>query len=359
MKPNEDKEKEDFLGSTTTLKIVSSVAGLLLLGLIVYMVVKPELFFRPEVSETVQEQPATPKTTPAPMAKTEASADDLWHPADLNALPEGAQKEQLAYGRELIAHTAKYLGPQGSVLQITNGMNCQNCHLDAGTKPFGNNYSLVASTYPKFRARSGREEDIFKRVNDCMERSLNGKPLTKDSKEMQAMMAYINWVGKDVQKGEKPKGAGLLDIELLDRAASPEKGKVVYAQKCQVCHGKEGEGIKAEGSAEYQFPPLWGKNSYNDGAGLYRISNFAKYAKANMPLGATHINPQLTDEEAWDVAAFVNSQPRPKKDLSKDWPDISGKPFDHPFGPYADTFDEKQHKYGPFKQIIAAKEKAK
>lgn len=142
---------------------------------------------------------------------------------------------------------------------------------------------------------------------------------------------------------------------MLDRPANPEIGKVIYVQKCQVCHGEEGEGMKPEGSAVYTYPPLWGENSYNDGAGLYRISNFAKYVKANMPLGATYDNPQLTDEEAWDLAAFVNSLPRPKKDISKDWPDISKKPFDHPFGPYTDSFSEEQHKYGPFNPIITAK----
>lgn len=70
-----------------------------------------------------------------------------------------------------------------------------------------------------------------------------------------------------------------------------------------------------------------------------------------MPQGSSHNNTQLTDEEAWDVAAFVNSQPRPKKNISKDWPKINEKPFDHPFGPYLDGFDEKQHKYGPYKAI--------
>ncbi|MER2999151.1 c-type cytochrome [Pontibacter populi] len=350
MKSHHDEEETDFLGSTTTLKIVSAVAGILLLGLIVYMVVKPELFFKSELAKTTHEQPA-----PAPAVATETSSEEMWRAADIASLPATPEGDQIRYGRELVVHTAKYLGPEGSVLHISNGMNCQNCHLDAGTKPYGNNYSLVASTYPKFRARSGTEEDLVKRVNDCFERSLNGKGLSKDSKEMQAMVAYINWVGKDVAKGKKPKGSGLTDITMLDRAASPKLGKTVYVQKCQVCHGKDGEGIKTEGSAEYQFPPLWGKKSYNDGAGLYRISTFAKYVKANMPLGATHDNPLLTDEEAWDVAAFVNSQPRPKKDLSKDWPDISGKPFDHPFGPFSDKFDEKQHKYGPFQPIIEAK----
>jgi thiosulfate dehydrogenase len=102
---------------------------------------------------------------------------------------------------------------------------------------------------------------------------------------------------------------------------------------------------------EFTYPPLWGKQSYNDGAGLYRLSNFAKYIKYNMPEGTNHTNAQLTDEEAWDIAAFVNSQPRSNKNIKKDWPNIKEKPFDHPFGPYADGFDEKQHKYGPFKAI--------
>jgi thiosulfate dehydrogenase len=100
---------------------------------------------------------------------------------------------------------------------------------------------------------------------------------------------------------------------------------------------------------------LWGSNSYNTGAGLYRISRFAGYARDNMPFDAPNNSAPLTDEEAWDVAAFVNSQPRPKKDYSKDYPNIGGKPFDHPFGPYKDKFSEEQHKYGPFDPIRSAK----
>lgn len=81
------------------------------------------------------------------------------------------------------------------------------------------------------------------------------------------------------------------------------------------------------------------------------MSNLAGYVKVNMPLGATYDAPQLSDEEALDVAAFINSMPRPKMDLSKDWPKTADKPFDHPFGPYADPFSEDQHKYGPFTPI--------
>ena len=285
----------------------------------------------------------------------------LWTaPADWRLLRLKPEEQKLVlYGKELIANTAEYLGPKGSVSQISNGMNCQNCHLSAGTQPWGNNYFAVQANYPKFRERSGAVENQVKRVNDCFERSLNGKALDSTSREMKAILAYIKWVGSDVPNKNTPRGAGIFKIKGLKRPTDPEKGKFVYQQKCQSCHQGNGEGIMAEKGKGYTYPPLWGKHSYNNGAGLYRISNFAGYVKYNMPLGATYDRPQLTDEEAWDVAAFVNSMPRPEKDLSKDWPNIAGKPFDHPFGPYADPYSEKQHKYGPYKPIKEWKEAQK
>ena len=74
-------------------------------------------------------------------------------------------------------------------------------------------------------------------------------------------------------------------------------------------------------------------------------------------LQASYKTPVLSDEEAWDVAAFVNSRPRPTKDLTGDWPNISKKPVDHPFGPYKDGFSEEQHKFGPFPPIVAFRKK--
>ena len=283
--------------------------------------------------------------------------NELWQAPDTLEIVKELNAEQILYGRSLIKNTSLYLGPNGTIAHISNGMNCQNCHLDAGTKAFGNNYRGVASTYPKFRERSGAMENIYKRVNDCFERSLNGKALDTLGKEMQAIKAYIVWLGKGVKEGEKPKGAGLVELKYMHRAADNEKGQLVYVSKCLSCHGTNGEGKMNGDNFSYQYPPLWGEHSYNDGAGLYRLSRFAGYVKANMPLGAKHDNPQLTDEECWDVAAFVNSQVRPKKDLSNDWPKIAGKPVDHPFGPYADSFSEEQHKYGPFEEIVDFKKK--
>lgn len=282
---------------------------------------------------------------------TDADAQ-LWHAPDTISIPTGEAGEQIRYGKKLVSHTAQYLGPKGSVLQISNGTNCQNCHLAAGTKPFGNNYGSVASLYPRFRARSGGLESIEKRVNDCIERSLNGKSLDSLSREMRAMVAYIKWVGKDVPKGKKASGSGLFDIAYLDRAADTVKGKSLYTTKCVVCHGIKGEGLKRNNGIDYVYPPLWGENSFNVGAGLYRISNFTKYIYANMPLGATHDSPLLTEEESWDIAAYVLSLPRPEKTFASDWPKIETKPIDHPFGPYADPYSEAQHKFGPFKPIL-------
>lgn len=283
-------------------------------------------------------------------------AEEFWIAPEITIITDPVLKAQVEYGRDLIAHTAKYLGPNGSIMQISNGLNCQNCHLEAGTKIFGNNYGSVASTYPKFRARSGSEEDIYKRVNDCFERSLNGKPLDTLSNEMQAIKAYITFLGTNVEKGQSANGSGLKALEFLDRAADPERGRLVYANKCQSCHQADGQGQMLADNNEYMYPPLWGPHSYNDAAGLYRISNFAKYVKYNMPIGASHDDPILSDAEAWDVAAYVNSMERPHKETPNDWPDISKKPIDHPFGPFSDGFSEQQHKYGPFKPILATRE---
>jgi thiosulfate dehydrogenase len=290
------------------------------------------------------------------VSRDESDRGSLWH--GWNKYQIKPSDSLARYGRELIENTSFYLGPKGRVASITNGMNCQNCHLDGGTLPWANNYGAVSSTYPRFRDRSGTVESIEKRVNDCLERSLNGRALDMSSREMRAIVAYMHWVGDGVEKGVKPKGSGIMDLPYLDRPADPIRGRTVYVAKCQTCHGADGQGQPNPEATGYAYPPLWGKNSYNSGAGLFRLSRFAGFVKNSMPFGQVdYNNPQLTNEECWDVAAFVNSQPRPRKDLSSDWPDISKKPIDHPFGPYADGFTEEQHKFGPFTPIAEARKK--
>jgi len=283
------------------------------------------------------------------------TTEHLWRGWNIYQIPESDSMAR--YGHELISKTSYYLGPNGIIAQISNGMNCQNCHLQAGTAVYGINFGSVAAMYPKFSARSGTIENVYTRVNNCIQRSLNGKALDTAGKEMQAIAAYINFIGANVEKGKKTPGSGLKDLEYLDRAADTAKGKIIFISKCQSCHQPNGEGVLNADQTAFNYPALWGNNSFNDGAGLYRISNLAKFVKNNMPLGATYNDPQLTNEEAWDVAAFVTTRSRPHINVPKDWPDNFKKPIDHPFGPYADHFSEQQHKLGPFKPIAAAKMK--
>ena len=279
---------------------------------------------------------------------------DLWQAPSLDEIPKNEEGDLIKYGRDLIAYTSKYFGPKGSIAASTNGLNCQNCHLQAGTAPFGNNYGAVFATYPQKRPRSEKLEDIPFRINDCFQRSLNGKALALNSKEMKAIIAYISWLGKDVPKGKALAGSGLIPLAYLNRAADPEKGKSAYDRLCSRCHGSKGEGKMFPDGISYEYPPVWGENTYNVGAGLYRLEKMARFLKTNMPFGVSYKNPTLTDEEAWDIAAFINSQPHPVKKFPQDWPNLLTKAIDYPFGPYADSFSEEQHKYGPYPPIIEA-----
>jgi thiosulfate dehydrogenase len=273
----------------------------------------------------------------------------------IDELSSSEADQLIIYGKKLIDSTAKYFGPHGSIASITNGLNCGGCHRESGTKLYTNNFLLVTSTYPKFRERSGRLESVEFRINDCMQRSLDGRPIDSLSREMRAMVAYINWTGKNVHKNEKEEGTGTKELALLSIAADPIKGKTIYEAKCKICHGENGQGVMNADSLEYTYPPLWGEHSYAVSAGMYRITKLASFIKNNMPFGATYKAPQLSDQEAWSLAAFINSQPHPNKMFASDWPVLSTKPYDYPFGPYADAFSESQHRYGPFEPIKKSK----
>ncbi|MDR3693296.1 c-type cytochrome [Mucilaginibacter sp.] len=280
---------------------------------------------------------------------------NAWKAPDSSTIPRGKTGDMIRYGKELLTHTAKYFGPKGSIAPISNGMNCQNCHLAGGSRLFANNYSGVLANYPKMNYRNGKIQPLSGRISDCFSRSLAGEVPDTNGKEVRAIMAYINWVGQGVKKGKKLFGSATEKLTFLETPADPQKGKVVFVSKCKVCHGVNGEGMLAADKLSYTYPPLWGDHSYNNGAGMYRIGTLAGFVKNNMPFGATYKSPRLMDEEAWNVAAFINSQPRPHYDQRKDWKDLKSKPIDFPFGPYADNFSEMQHKYGPFKPIAAIK----
>lgn len=282
--------------------------------------------------------------------------DTVWIGSPASQIPYYRDSGHLIYyGYKLIRNTSYYLGRQGKVARIANDLNCQNCHLDAGTRPFGNNFGKVFATYPEYRARNNAVQTVYQRINDCMVRSLNGQPLDSGSVEAEAIYAYIKWLDKDVAKNVVRGGTKLRKLPLLSGAANPVKGEKVYVANCQICHGSDGYGQVNNERTAYTYPPLWGPDSYNDGAGMFRLKTIAAFVYNNMPFGVDYHHPQLTGEEAWDVGAYVNSQPRPHFDRRGDWPLTEKKPVDYPFGPYIekDTFPESQHKYGPYASIEA------
>jgi thiosulfate dehydrogenase len=296
-------------------------------------------------------------------AQTPAST--IWTVPEVGALPNDAFGSQVRRGRDLITATYAHIGPEVSDAAkrfAGNNLACSNCHLEAGTKKFGLPIFGLFELFPQYSARLGAEITIEDRVNSCMMRSMNGRELPNDSAEMQAIVAYIKFLSSGVRPRQILPGLGAGAMPELKRAADPVRGEAIYGNSCQACHNTDGSGIRRSlptTDLGYMMPPLWGPDSFNDGAGMARLITAANFLHFNMPHGADYLNPQLSVEQAWDVAAFVVSKPRPKKaGLDKDFPDLLRKPVDTPYGPYADGFSERQHKYGPFAPIRAAIAKA-
>ena len=274
---------------------------------------------------------------------------------DVEKLPPGPYRELVSYGRELATRTFAHIGPEvknPKMRYAGNNLACVSCHQNSATKPFAMPWTGVTAVFPQYR---GREDDIStveERVNGCMERSMAGKPLPLDSREMKAFVTYIAFLSKDIPVGANIEGAGMMSSKMPNRRASPEAGKQVYAAKCAVCHGENGQGIRAgkPGDAQgYVFPPLWGPDTFSNGAGMSRMIFATRFIKHNMPQGASHDAPQLSDDEAYDVAAYMLSQERPvKANLERDFPARWNKPIDSAFPPYMLGAPADQHRFGPF-----------
>ena len=277
----------------------------------------------------------------------------LWLQSDPPA--ERYTEPSVEYGRQLIRATARNMGPahEDPGMRYTgSSMDCASCHLDTGTRPGTLSLLQAAPRYPRFSGRDGRVRDLRDRINGCMTRSMNGKELDRESVQMRSMEMYIRQLNKQYavmgesrQLPDEPPA-----FSEPDRTADVAAGERVFEANCAVCHGTGGQGLLAaiDKSEGYLFPPLWGPDSFNNGAGMTRLLTAARFIKARMPLG----KPDLTDDEAYDVAAYMNSHERPQRpDLEVDYPDLKNKPVDSPYPPYADEFPIEQHRLGPFQPI--------
>ena len=231
-----------------------------------------------------------------------AAAFTLGGPPD-STIPAGPLGDAIRRGRALLLATRDSLPKQ-----VGNRLRCTSCHLDGGRRPSGTWVGTYAH-YPTYRSRSNTVETIEYRVNDCFRRSMNGRPLATDGRDMRDIVAYFAFLSRDVPMGLTSRSTRLEKWAKL--TADTAAGRTEYASVCARCHGPDGGGTQAA-------PPVWGRASYNVGAGMARVRTAAAFIKDNMPFDQPG---SLTDQQAFDVAAYVNARPRPDFPAKiHDWP---------------------------------------
>ena len=223
-------------------------------------------------------------------------------PPDENEMPTGDYGKVIRLGQQVFMETGQYASRY-----VGNKLTCVNCHLDAGRK--ADSAPLWASFihYPAFRSKTGQVDTLASRIQGCFEYSMNGKAPPADDPIITALQTYAFWLAKGAPVGMPLRGSGYPKLKKPEQPADYARGEKVYAQNCALCHGADGLGQRA--GDKQVFPPLWGPKSFNWGAGMHQLANAAGFIQANMPLGK---GGTLSEQDAWDVAAFMNSHERPQ-----------------------------------------------
>lgn len=231
----------------------------------------------------------------------DAHAASFEPPAE-NTMPDGDFGKQVKLGEQIFMHTGQFAGRY-----VGNTLTCANCHLDAGRKADASPLWGAYISYPAYRSKNGHVNTFAERLQGCFNYSMNGKAPPLGDPVLVALESYAYWLSTGAPVGGKLAGRGYPKLPAPAQKADYVRGSAVYAQHCAVCHGENGQGQRSNGQTV--FPPLWGAQSFNWGAGMHEIQNAAGFIKANMPLG---LGGTLTDQEAWDVATFMDSHERPQ-----------------------------------------------
>ena len=240
--------------------------------------------------------------TQLPAAPAKAEHSEWFQPPHEKDLPNDGFGQLVREGRAIFVDTRNQAGEY-----VGNGMNCTNCHLDQGRKansaPLWGAYTM----YPAYRKKNDKVNSFAERIQGCFQFSMNGTAPAVDSHIINAITAYSYWLATDAPVGNALPGRLYPVVQEPAGGYDLARGEQVYQQQCAVCHGDNGEGQKA--GKDYVLPPLWGKDSYNWGAGMHRINTAAGFIRHNMPLGK---GGTLSDADAWHVAAYMNSHERPQ-----------------------------------------------
>lgn len=221
-------------------------------------------------------------------------------PPQEDEIPDNEFGRVVRLGRDIFLNTQEFAKPY-----VGNSLNCVNCHLNRGR--LENSAPLWAAyvLYPAYRKKTNKVDTMQDRIQGCFMYSMNGKAPAHDSEIMTALVTYQYWLATGAPTGIELKGRGYPELKAPARKPSFEEGQKVYEKNCSICHGADGQGQYKNGQTV--FPPLWGERSYNWGAGMHRLNTAAGFIKANMPFG---LAGSLTDQEAWDVAYYINGHQR-------------------------------------------------
>jgi thiosulfate dehydrogenase len=252
---------------------------------------------------------ASKKDPKAPAPPVPVGHDGYFVPPSENEMPKGPLGDVIKRGRDIFVDTGKF-APQ----YVGNSMRCAQCHLDAGRRENAAPMWAAYVQYPKFRAKNNKVNTLEERIQGCFNYSMNaqaspaGKAPPPGDEIYKDLETYMYWLANGAPTGQEMRGTGYIKVKKTKDGYDWRRGAKVYEQSCALCHGANGAGRKDE-AGKLRFPPLWGAESYNWGAGMHSISTAAGFIKANMPLGKPY---SLSDQEAWDVAAYINSHERPK-----------------------------------------------
>ncbi len=226
-----------------------------------------------------------------------------FQPPPESEIPAGEFGDVIWRGREIFVDT-----PRAAPAFVGNSLRCVSCHLDAGRLADSSPLWAAFVSYPAYRSKNKSVNTFQQRLQGCFEYSMNGKAPPLGAPELVALESYSYWLASGAPINPKLAGRGYPALAKPTLAADFARGEQVYTQNCVLCHGADGAGQKApDGTAV--FPPLWGPDSFNWGAGMGRVNNAAAFVKANMPLG---LPSTLSDQQAWDVALYMNSHERPQ-----------------------------------------------
>lgn len=252
-------------------------------------------------------------------------------PSEQSMPSEGAMGRMLVLGQRVFDDT-----PSFAAEYVGNRMSCRNCHLARGRDAYTSPLWAAVSQYPKYRRKNDRVNTMAMRIQGCFTYSENGLAPPADSDVMVALLAYAHWLARGMPIGVQSKASGYPPIEAPERPPSRERGRRIFDAQCALCHGHDGQGRAV--ANEVLFPPLWGPQSYNWGAGMHRVETAAQFIKVAMPLG---LGGSLGNQDAWDVAAFINSHPRPQDPRFAGSTEATRARYhaSHRYGFYGETID--------------------